>query len=200
MAYEPIKRTESTVVLMDVDNIDTDQIIPARFLKATSRDADFGSKLFADWRYLEDGRDREDFPLNIFKRDSRVLLAGENFGCGSSREHAAWAIYDYGFRVVLARSFADIFQTNAFNNGLLVISLPEKIHSSLMAEVKQNQETIVAVDLPSGELTFGEGSIKYNFEINPFRSRCLQEGIDLLDFLVSHREGILEFEKNNNLF
>lgn len=200
MAYEPIKRIESTVVLMDVDNIDTDQIIPARFLKATSRNADFGSKLFADWRYLEDGSDRDDFPLNIFKRESKILLAGENFGCGSSREHAAWAIYDYGFRVVLARSFADIFRTNAFNNGLLVISLPVEIHGTLMAEIRQNPETIVSVDLPSGELTYGAGEKKYNFEINPFRSRCLQEGIDLLDFLVSHKNSIIEFEQNNNLF
>jgi 3-isopropylmalate/(R)-2-methylmalate dehydratase small subunit len=200
MAYEPIQRIESTVVLMDVDNIDTDQIIPARFLKATSRDADFGAKLFADWRYLEDGSTRKDFPLNSFKRESRILLAGDNFGCGSSREHAAWAIYDYGFRVVLARSFADIFRTNAFNNGLLVISLPEEIHSRLTAEIKQNPEAMIAVDLASGELTYGGGSGKYGFEINPFRSRCLQEGIDLLDFLVSRKERILEFEQKNKFY
>jgi len=199
MAYEPIRIIESTVVPIDIDNIDTDQIIPARFLKATSRDADFGAKLFADWRYTGDGKERKDFPLNTFKRDSKILLAGENFGCGSSREHAAWAIFDYGFRVVIARSFADIFKTNAFNNGILAISIPEDVHARLLAQVRENQDAKVTVDLPRNLITFNAGQERHFFEINPFRSQCLQEGLDLLDFLVSRKSSIIEFERNRYL-
>ncbi len=194
MAYDPINKISSTLVPIAVDNIDTDQIIPARFLKATSRDSDFGAKLFSDWRYNKQGEPNQDFNLNKYHRDSKILLAGDNFGCGSSREHAAWALYDYGFRVVLAKSFADIFRSNAQNNGILIITLPEKIHSEILNEVNLNPDFIIKIDLPSQKLSFNDGKRSYNFDINPFKSKCLQEGVDLLDFLVERKNRIIEFE------
>ncbi len=195
MAYEPIKTITSPVIPIPVDNIDTDQIIPARFLKATSREAEFGKKLFSDWRYTPSGVPNPEFALNQYAADSRILLAGGNFGCGSSREHAAWALYDYGFRVVLARSFADIFKTNALNNGILVITLPEDIHQDLLNEILQKPESLVEVDLPGEYLSFRNGQARYGFHINPFRSQCLQNGLDLLDFLVARKEQITKFEQ-----
>jgi len=194
MAYEPIKNITSSVVPLPVDNIDTDQIIPARFLKATSRDADFGNKLFADWRQTSSGQPIPEFALNKFTGDSKILLAGANFGCGSSREHAAWALYDYGFRVVLAPSFADIFMSNALNNGILVIPLSVEIHEDLLKLIIEKPDSLIEVDLPGRYVKFDEGRSHYEFEINSFRSECLQNGLDLLDFLVARREGIIEFE------
>ncbi len=199
MAFDPIKKITSTVVPLAVDNIDTDQIIPARFLKATSRDANFGQKLFADWRYNSSGEPKPEFSLNEYNRNAQILLAGENFGCGSSREHAAWALYDYGFRVVLAPSFADIFRTNAMNNGILVIPIPENLHKELLNEVRKDSETIVEINLPDKSVYFNNGQVKFNFDINPFRSKCLQEGIDLLDFLLERKDQITEFEQKKLL-
>ena len=199
MAFDPIKKITSTVVPLAVDNIDTDQIIPARFLKATSRDANFGQKLFADWRYNSSGEPKPEFSLNEYNRNAQILLAGENFGCGSSREHAAWALYDYGFRVVLAPSFADIFRTNAMNNGILVIPIPENLHKELLNEVRKDSETIVEIYLPDKSVCFNNGQVKFNFDINPFRSKCLQEGIDLLDFLLERKDQITEFEQKKLL-
>ncbi len=197
MAYDPINKISSTLVPIAVDNIDTDQIIPARFLKATSRDSDFGAKLFADWRYNKDGESNQDFNLNKYQRHSKILLAGDNFGCGSSREHAAWAIYDYGFRIVLAKSFADIFRSNAQNNGILIITLPEEIHSEILNEVKLNPDFKINIDLPSQVLSFNGGNRKYSFDINPFKSKCLQEGVDLLDFLLARMDRIIDYEQKN---
>ena len=170
MAYDPINKISSTVVPITIDNIDTDQIIPARFLKATSRDSDFGAKLFADWRYNKQGESNQDFNLNKYQRDSKILLAGDNFGCGSSREHAAWAIYDYGFRVVLAKSFADIFRSNAQNNGILIITLPGDFHAEILKEIKLNPDFKISIDLPSQVLSFNDGDRKFRFDINPFKS------------------------------
>lgn len=195
MAYKPIKKIISTIVPLDLDNVDTDQIIPARFLKATSRDADFGRKLFADWRYSSEGEEIADFPLNKYSKDSKILLAGDNFGCGSSREHAAWAIFDYGFRVVMARSFADIFRSNAFNNGILVISVSDDLYVKLSKIIREHPETEVEVDLPSQYISFEKSGERYKFDINPFRSQCLQEGSDLVDFLVARSNQITRFEQ-----
>ena len=195
MAYDPINTIKSTVVPIAIDNIDTDQIIPARFLKATSRDSDFGSKLFSDWRYTSDGKPDPNFNLNTFNSDSKILLAGDNFGCGSSREHAAWAIYDYGFRVVLAKSFADIFRSNAQNNGILLITLPENIHTSLLKGIMGNPEFEIEVSLPEQVVSFEDGSRSFGFELEPFKSKCLQEGVDLLDFLVARKNQIIDFEQ-----
>ena len=197
MAYDPINKISSTVVPITIDNIDTDQIIPARFLKATSRDSDFGAKLFADWRYNKQGESNQDFNLNKYQRDSKILLAGDNFGCGSSREHAAWAIYDYGFRVVLAKSFADIFRSNAQNNGILIITLPGNFHAEIIREIKLNPDFRINIDLPSQELSFNEGDRKFHFDINPFKSKCLQEGVDLLDFLLAKKDRIIDYEQKN---
>ncbi len=199
MAYDPINTIKSTVVPITIDNIDTDQIIPARFLKATSRNSDFGSKLFSDWRYNPNGENNPDFNLNTFNRNSKILLAGDNFGCGSSREHAAWAIYDYGFRVVMAKSFADIFQSNAQNNGILLITLPEKVHYDILQKIKVNPDFKVEISLPEQLLSFEDKSKSFVFDINPFKSKCLQEGVDLLDFLVARKNQIIEFEQKNNL-
>jgi len=198
MAFDPITTITSTIIPLNVDNIDTDQIIPARFLKATSREADFGKKLFSDWRYTPSGEPRSDFELNRSPEGSKILLAGENFGCGSSREHAAWALYDYGFRVVLAKSFADIFKTNALNNGILVVQLPEEIHSAMLKETYSNPSAMVRIDLPNNSLSFRDGEISHQFDINPFRSLCLQEGLDLLDFLVARKELIIQFENKTS--
>ena len=197
MAYEPINRISSTLIPLVLDNVDTDQIIPARFLKATSRDADFGKKLFADWRYDKEGGKLPGFALNRYDNNSQILLAGENFGCGSSREHAAWALYDFGFRVVIAKSFADIFKSNALNNGLLVCQVPEDVHQSLAELVAEDREAIVDIDLGKQKLTYGVDNKEYKFEINPFRKQCLMEGSDLLDFLVARKDRIEEFEKLN---
>jgi len=197
MAYDPIKTIKSTVVPIAIDNIDTDQIIPARFLKATSRDSDFGSKLFSDWRYTSDGKPDPGFNLNTFNRGSKILLAGDNFCCGSSREHAAWAIYDYGFRIVLAKSFADIFRSNAQNNGILLITLPEEIHADFLRETEVNPDFAVEVSLPDQIVSFENGLYPYHFDINPFKSKCLQEGVDLLDFLVARKNQIIDFEQEN---
>ena len=197
MAYEPISKISSKVIPLVMDNVDTDQIIPARFLKATSRNADFGKKLFADWRYNKEGGDLPGFALNRYDRSSKILLAGENFGCGSSREHAAWALYDFGFRVVIARSFADIFKSNALNNGLLVCEISENVHESLVKLLAGNPESLVEINLPEQQLSFGTPAIKANFDINPFRKLCLMEGSDLLDFLVARKDRIEEYERLN---
>ncbi len=195
MAYDPIITIKSTLVPIAVDNIDTDQIIPARFLKAISRDSDFGSKLFSDWRYTPNGETKPGFNLNTFNRDSKILLTGDNFGCGSSREHAAWAIYDYGIRVVMAKSFADIFRSNAQNNGILLITLPENTHAGLLRKIELNPDFKVEVSLPDQLVTFQDGSESFSFDINPFKSKCLQEGVDLLDFLVTRKDQIIKFEQ-----
>lgn len=195
MAFNPINKIKSTAVLLPLDHIDTDQIIPARFLKATSREG-FGIHLFDSWRHLENGQPNPEFVLNGKNGQGEILLTGENFGCGSSREHAVWALIDYGFRVVIAKSFADIFKGNALNNGMVPVALSDKEHKDLLDCVRKSPDTIIEIDLSSQTLKAkGFAELLFNFEINPFRKECLLAGTDLIDFLISQKDEIINYEQ-----
>lgn len=180
-------------VPMPIENIDTDQIIPARFLKATSREG-FGENLFRDWRYDGNGELKADFVLNDSRYRGQVLLAGKNFGCGSSREHAAWAIYDAGFRVVISSYFADIFRGNALNNGLLPLQVTDEVLQRLFALVEADPQTEFVVNLPEQELCLPASGERIPFEIDPYKKECLIKGYDDIDFLVSQKEAITAYE------
>ena len=185
----------SSCVPLPIENVDTDQIIPARFLKATTREG-FGDNLFADWRYNKDGSPKTDFVLNNPTYSGQVLVAGKNFGSGSSREHAAWAIGGYGFKVVVSSFFADIFQNNALNNGILPVVVSEKFLSELFASVEQNPEATVTVNLEQQTISNNETGKSESFEINPYKKECLLKGLDDIDFLLSNKDKIEEYEKN----
>lgn len=188
---EKFTRLESTAIPLPIENIDTDQIIPARFLKATNK-AGFGDNLFRDWRFHKDGSVNEDFVLNDSTYTGSVLIAGNNFGCGSSREHAAWALAGYGFKVVISSFFADIFKGNALNNGLLPIQVSEEFLKELMGYIQKNPNAQVTVDLENELLSSPVGEI--SFEINPYKKTCLINGYDDIDFLVSKLDKIKAFE------
>lgn len=183
----------STCVPLPIENIDTDQIIPARFLKATSREG-FGENLFRDWRYDENNKKIESFPLNNPRYSGQILVAGKNFGCGSSREHAAWAIADYGFRVVVSTFFADIHKNNELNNFVLPVVVSESFLASLFDTIEQDPTSLVEVDLPSQTITNVKLGITENFDINPYKKHCLLNGLDDIDFLLSNSDKILEYE------
>ncbi len=186
---------DSTIMPLNIENIDTDQIIPARFLKAVTRDG-FGDNLFRDWRYDNNDNLIENFNLNSINNDSKILLAGRNFGCGSSREHAAWAIYDYGFRVVVSSFFADIFRNNALNNGLLVIQLSQNKIDQIFDKVSNDINTVFSVDLNDQKFYSSDGKIDEEFEINEYNKTCLINGYDNIDYLLSVKDKILKFESN----
>lgn len=181
------KTLTSTCVPLPIDDIDTDQIIPARFLKATTREG-FGDNLFCDWRFESDRSIKADFILNNPVYKGEILLTGSNFGCGSSREHAAWAIYDFGFRVVISDFFADIFKNNALNNGLLPIQLPKEIVSDLLTSCSKNPSLALLIDLENQTVTRNDMHQSYSFDINPYKKLCLVNGYDDLDFLISLKE------------
>jgi 3-isopropylmalate/(R)-2-methylmalate dehydratase small subunit len=185
---------ESTAIPLEVENIDTDQIIPARFLKATDRSG-FGENLFRDWRFDENGRPKPDFILNDSTRAGKILVAGKNFGSGSSREHAAWALYDYGFRAIVSSFLADIFTNNALNNGLLIVQVPDGFLKQLFSTLKQNPKTLVRIDLENQEISLPETGLKANFPINSFKKKCLLNGFDDIDYLLSIKQKIVDFEK-----
>jgi 3-isopropylmalate/(R)-2-methylmalate dehydratase small subunit len=190
---DPIKSFHSTVVVLPIDNIDTDQIIPARFLKVTNK-AGLGDALFSDWRYEEDGSPKGDFILNFPEsKGAQVLFAGDNFGCGSSREHAPWALVGYGFRAVISTFFADIFQNNSLKNGLLPIVVAPEVHKKLQATLEMDPKAQVTVDLEHQELTLPDGE-KVTFPIDPFAKYCLLNGVDQLGFLVSAEDEIAAYE------
>ncbi len=193
---EKFKSFDSTIMPLNIENIDTDQIIPARFLKATTREG-FGDNLFRDWRYDSDNKLIGEFELNKIKNNSKILLAGRNFGCGSSREHAAWAIYDYGFRVVISSFFADIFKNNALNNGLLVIKLEDKVVDRIFKKVTGDENTLFHVDLESQIFNSLNGEIYEKFDINEYNKTCLINGYDNIDYLLSQKDKILTFEKKH---
>lgn len=180
---------------LPLQDIDTDQIIPARFLKATTREG-FGENLFCDWRYDEDGNERADFVLNNPIYQGEVLVAGKNFGCGSSREHAAWAIYDYGFRVVVSSFFADIFKNNALNNGLLPVQVDEAFVQKLFAAIEKDPKTEVEVNLEEQFIKILATGDEAQFEINSYKKHCLKNGFDDIDFLISKKAEIEAFEKD----
>ena len=177
---------------MPIDNIDTDQIIPARFLKATTREG-FGENLFRDWRYNSDNSPKADFALNNPTYNGKILVAGKNFGCGSSREHAAWAIYDYGFRVVISSFFADIFKNNALNNALLPVQVSDAFLKKIFTAIERDPKTTITVDLENQKIVLEDGSSE-SFEINPYKKTCLMNGYDDIDYLLSLRDEIKHFE------
>lgn len=187
---------ESWVAVLPVDNIDTDQIIPARFLKTTSKEG-LGDQLFYDWRYDADGNPRLDFVINRAPGNrAQVLLAGDNFGCGSSREHAPWALTQFGFRAVISTSFADIFKGNALKNALLPIVVPAEIHARLLKTLEADPLARVRVDLASQTLTLPDGTA-VEFPVDPFAKTCLLEGIDELGFLLKHEAEIAAYERTH---
>jgi 3-isopropylmalate/(R)-2-methylmalate dehydratase small subunit len=193
---DPIKSFTSTVVVLPIDNIDTDQIIPARFLKVTNK-AGLGDALFSDWRYEEDGSPKPDFILNFPEsKGAQVLFAGDNFGCGSSREHAPWALVGYGFRAVISTFFADIFQNNALKNGLLPIIVDPQVHETLQAELEANPRAQVTVDLSQQRLTLPNGET-VTFPVDPFAKHCLLNGVDQLGFLLQADPAIAEYEASH---
>ena len=188
-----VKLTSATVPL-NIENIDTDQIIPARFLKATTREG-FGENLFRDWRYNGDNTPKADFVLNDPTYSGQILVAGKNFGCGSSREHAAWAIQDAGFDVVISSFFADIFKGNALNNGLLPIQVTEDFLAAIFAAVDKNPAAQLEVDLENQTVTIVGTGEETSFEINPYKKSCLINGYDDIDFILNQKQLIEEFEK-----
>jgi 3-isopropylmalate/(R)-2-methylmalate dehydratase small subunit len=190
-------RIISTAVPINIENIDTDQIIPARFLKATSREG-FGKNLFRDWRYEQDDemKPKKDFLLNQSAWSGKVLVAGKNFGCGSSREHAAWAIKDYGFDVVISSFFADIFRNNALNNFLLPVQVSEAFLQRLFDAVSSNPGAVIDVDLQAQTVTLRETGDQEHFDINPYKKTCLLNGYDDIDFLISLKPDIERYESS----
>ncbi|GJM27672.1 MAG: 3-isopropylmalate dehydratase small subunit [Cyclobacteriaceae bacterium] len=190
---EPIKTIKSTCVPLPAENVDTDQIIPARFLKATTREG-FGDNLFRDWRYSNNGDPVPGFVLNQPGVKGSILIAGKNFGCGSSREHAAWALYDHGFKVVVSSFFADIFSNNALNNGLLAVQLPEEYIQRLFIALDQNPSLEATVDLPTQQFSMEGIEEPASFEINKHKKSCLLQGFDDIDYLLSHKEQIKSYE------
>ena len=189
----------TTAVPLPVQDIDTDQIIPARFLKATTREG-FGENLFRDWRYNRDNTPKSDFVLNNPTYSGKILVAGRNFGCGSSREHAAWAIHDYGFKVVISSFFADIFKNNALNNGVLPLIVEEDILQKILKQVETHPDTELIVDLENEKLQIPSIDIDISFEINPYKKTCLINGYDDIDFLLSLKDTIADFEKTATNF
>ncbi|SHE29589.1 3-isopropylmalate dehydratase small subunit [Flavisolibacter ginsengisoli] len=190
---EPIKIIHSTFVPLAMENIDTDQIIPARFLKATTKEG-FGKNLFRDWRYEngEESRPVKEFVLNQRVYQGKILVAGKNFGCGSSREHAAWAIHDYGFTVVVSSFFADIFKNNALNNGVLPVQVSESFLQELF---KQHPDASLTVNLEDQSITIDNTGQKEVFQINNYKKTCLLNGYDDIDFLLSIKEDIEQYEQ-----
>ncbi|MBB6500817.1 3-isopropylmalate dehydratase small subunit [Pedobacter cryoconitis] len=188
------ERTLSATVPLNIENIDTDQIIPARFLKATTREG-FGENLFRDWRYNGDNTIKTDFVLNDPAYSGQILVAGKNFGCGSSREHAAWAIQDAGFDIVISSFFADIFKGNALNNGLLPIQVSEDFLSAIYAAVDKDHKAQLDVDLEKQTVTIVSTGEKADFEINAYKKSCLINGYDDIDFILNQKHLIEEFEQ-----
>lgn len=190
------KFTTLTDVAMtvDIENVDTDQIIPARFLKSTDKDG-FGNNLFRDWRYSSGDTLNPDFSLNKQSQKGSILVTGNNFGCGSSREHAAWALSGFGFKVIVSSYFADIFKENCLNNGLLTLQVSPEFLSKLFKALKDNPEEKVTVNLEEQTISFGNNANVEGFDINPYKKVCLINGYDDIDFLLSKRDAIKQFEE-----
>jgi 3-isopropylmalate/(R)-2-methylmalate dehydratase small subunit len=194
MPKEKLNILESTCVPIPLENIDTDQIIPARFLSSTTREG-FGNNLFRDWKYDKRGNLNKAFVLNDPEFSGKILVTVKNFGCGSSREHAVWAVYDYGFRVVISSFFADIFRNNALNNGLLPVVIPDPDVQDLMNLVRDLPETIVRINLKERKMEIPSQGKTFIFDINPYKQECLIKGLDDIDYLISMKNKIIEFEK-----
>jgi 3-isopropylmalate/(R)-2-methylmalate dehydratase small subunit len=196
MSNKSIHTIHSTAVPLQMENVDTDQIIPARFLKATTRDG-FGKNLFRDWRYENDNEatPKPSFVLNNNTYKGQILVAGKNFGCGSSREHAAWALKDFGFDVVVSSFFADIFSNNALNNFLLPVKVSDEFLQKLFDAIENEPATLITVDLPNQSIIIDKTGETEKFAINPYKKECLLNGYDDIDYLLAMRSSIEEFER-----
>ncbi len=194
MAIDKFLTINSTAVPLPIENVDTDQIIPARFLKATTRDG-FGENLFRDWRYDKEDKPKADFVLNQGVYSGTILVGGKNFGSGSSREHAAWAIYDHGFKVVVSSFFADIFKANALNNGLLPVQISEAFLQKLFKAMEKEPTVKINVNLQSQTITLVSTGESEKFDINPYKKECLVNGYDDIDYLLNLKPKIEQFEK-----
>ena len=192
MAYEKFNILNSTAVPLNIDNVDTDQIIPARFLKATERKG-FGDNLFRDWRYNSDNTLVDSFPLNNKKYEGKILVAGKNFGCGSSREHAVWAIYDYGFRAVVSSFFADIFKNNCLNIGVLPVQVSESFLSEIFSEIDKNYKNVFEINLDNQEFKIKSSSKKEKFKISTYKKSNMSNGFDDIDYLINKKDQISAF-------
>ena len=192
MAYEKFNILNSTAIPLNIDNVDTDQIIPARFLKATERKG-FGDNLFRDWRYNSDNTLVDSFPLNNKKYEGKILVAGKNFGCGSSREHAVWAIYDYGFRAVVSSFFADIFKNNCLNIGVLPVQVSESFLSEIFLEIDKNYKNVFEINLDNQEFKIKSSSKKEKFKISTYKKSNMSNGFDDIDYLINKKDKISAF-------
>ncbi len=195
MAIEKFTKIISTAVPLAIENVDTDQIIPARFLKATTREG-FGENLFRDWRYDSNNKPIEDFVLNDPTYTGKILVAGKNFGSGSSREHAAWAVHDYGFKVVVSSFFADIFRNNSLNNGLLPVLVTEDFLEEIFKEIEKDPKAEFEVDLQNQTFTIVSTGSSATFEINAYKKECLLNGFDDIDYLLNIKDQITAFEQS----
>lgn len=195
---EKFKTLTSTYIPLPIENVDTDQIIPARFLKATTKEG-FGDNLFADWRYNKDGSPKTDFVLNNPTYSGEILVAGKNFGSGSSREHAAWAVGGYGFRAVVSSFFADIFRNNALNNGILPVIVSTDFLAEIFNSVKENPKATLTIDLENQTITNNTTGKFEHFDINSYKKECLLKGLDDIDYLLSKKDTIEKYEKEHIL-
>lgn len=198
MAYDKFNILNSTAVPLPIENVDTDQIIPARFLKATER-LGFGDNLFRDWRYNSDDTPKEDFVLNNDTYSGKILVGGKNFGSGSSREHAAWAIYDYGFKCVVSSFFADIFRNNCLNIGVLPVQVSPAFLEEIFAAISQDPNTTLTVNLPLQQISIDANAKAENFDINPYKKENMTNGFDDIDYLLNIKEEISAFSKTTPL-
>lgn len=192
MAYDKFTTLTSTAVPLPIENVDTDQIIPARFLKATERKG-FGDNLFRDWRYHQDNMPKEDFVLNDSTYSGKILVGGKNFGSGSSREHAAWAIYDYGFRCVISSFFADIFKNNCLNIGVLPVQVSEAFLAEIFEAIQSNPGVLITVDLENQTVSLESSSTLESFEINSYKKDNMKNGFDDIDYLLNLGDKIADF-------
>ena len=198
MAYDKFNTLKSSAVPLPIENVDTDQIIPARFLKATER-VGFGDNLFRDWRYNQDNSPPTEFPLNDSRYSGKVLVGGKNFGSGSSREHAAWAVYDYGFRCVVSSFFADIFRNNCLNVGVLPVQVSAAFLEEIYTAIEKDTNTQIIIDLPTQTITIEATGTSESFDINSYKKDNMLNGFDDIDYLMNIKEQIGEFAKNTPL-
>ena len=196
MSYDKFIDLTSTAVPLPIENVDTDQIIPARFLKATER-VGFGDNLFRDWRYDENNNIKESFVLNNKSYSGKILIAGKNFGSGSSREHAAWAIYDYGFRCIISSFFADIFRNNCLNIGVLPVQISPIFLEKIFQAVHEKPQTNINVNLKKQKVSIVDIELSENFEINEYKKNNMLNGFDDIDYLLEMKDSIIEFSKNS---
>ena len=198
MAYDKFNTLKSSAVPLPIENVDTDQIIPARFLKATER-VGFGDNLFRDWRYNQDNSPKTEFPLNDSRYGGKILVSGKNFGSGSSREHAAWAVYDYGFRCVVSSFFADIFRNNCLNVGVLPVQVSTAFLEEIYTAIEKDTNTQLIIDLPTQTITIEATGTSESFDINSYKKDNMLNGFDDIDYLMNIKEQISDFAKNTPL-